>query len=435
VQGACRTMERLCIKSFALISVGLTTTDFVSGHGYLKKPLSRNLYAYREGLWYGNEVGVPLKDESFMGLNRKKAEGICGISETKHVDYDAWLDSTHNPMPWIAQKIYNQGDVIDVTAYITANHFGHMEMYACANGRTSNEDCLLANSLENVTPGVLKDPTFPGRAFFSSASGEFDFKFQLPAHMCGPEVLLQWVYVTSNSCSPPGYEALAEELKELQGSFGILPACGPYDSTGDKLPERFWNCAEVQILCEGDHEPSDMDDVNEDGKEVEGEKDHSGCGHHDHGDHDDHDDHDDDHGHHPTEPSTPKPDHDHHPTEPSTPKPDHDHPTEPSTPKPDHGHHPSDPSTPETDDDKCCRPTASCPVGQELHCYKADSEEMCKAFTSWCNYVSCTSDCSRQCEPKSDEIHPAYASVCRGLGNDEVACASYYAYCKMSDCI
>jgi len=54
---------------------------------------------------------------------------------------------------------------------------------------------------------------------------------------------------------------------------------------------------------------------------------------------------------------------------------------------------------------------------------------------TWCNYVSCTSDCSRQCEPKSDEIHPAYASVCRGLGNDEVACASYYAYCKMSDCI
>lgn len=35
---------------------------------------------------------------------------------------------------------------------------------------------------------------------------ELEYKFQLPAGMVGDLVLLQWHYVTANSCMPPGYD-------------------------------------------------------------------------------------------------------------------------------------------------------------------------------------------------------------------------------------
>merc|ERR1712156_1217419 len=82
------------------------------------------------------------------------------------------------------------------------------------------------------------------------------FKYKLPEGACGTNVLLQWRYITANSCFPPGYKntAVGQELLEL----GWLRASGmsdcqyPYDptgATGSGKPEQFWNCAEITIEC------------------------------------------------------------------------------------------------------------------------------------------------------------------------------------------
>ena len=74
--------------------------------------------------------------------------------------------------------------------------------------------------------------------------------------MCGENILVQWRYITANSCFPPGYKntAVGQRLLEL----GWLRASGmgdcqyPYDptgATGAGKPEQFWNCAEITIKC------------------------------------------------------------------------------------------------------------------------------------------------------------------------------------------
>ena len=101
-----------------------------------------------------------------------------------------------------------------------------------------------------------KDPTYPERAYYSNDQSEFKFTYKLPEGVCGEKVLLQWRYITANSCFPRGYKntAVGERLLEL----GWLRASGmgdceyPYDTTGavgTGKPEQFWNCAEITIKC------------------------------------------------------------------------------------------------------------------------------------------------------------------------------------------
>ena len=75
--------------------------------------------------------------------------------------------------------------------------------------------------------------------------------------------MVQWRYITANSCFPPGYKgtAVGERLQEL----GWLRASGmsdceyPYDptgATGSGKPEQFWNCAEITINAKGPTPPT-----------------------------------------------------------------------------------------------------------------------------------------------------------------------------------
>ena len=63
---------------------------------------------------------------------------------------DNWMDSTNQPMPWISQETYQQGQIIDVGMFLTAHHNGHMELKACPLGRQSNQDCFDQHVLEFV---------------------------------------------------------------------------------------------------------------------------------------------------------------------------------------------------------------------------------------------------------------------------------------------
>lgn len=229
---------------------------FAEGHGYMDTPRSRNVYARQEGT-SGGAAGVPPTEYCEHCLNRKVENGSCGIGQSG--DYDEWLDSEGNPMPWISQENYVEGQTIIVSGVLTTNHAGHIEVYACPDHANPSPSCFTDNPLTMITDidyGGPNDNTYPVRGYLSTAS-QFKFSYQLPTGLTGDKVLIQWRYITANSCHPPGYsnpDLGLEARGWLRGPN--LPACPDLSPIGVGVPEQFWNCAEVTIHSGSPTSPS-----------------------------------------------------------------------------------------------------------------------------------------------------------------------------------
>jgi hypothetical protein len=120
------------------------------------------------------------------------------------------------------QAIFSQGQEISVDVILTAHHKGHFEFFACpiSPGGIATESCFQQYPLSFVSDplyGAPKDVNYPNRAYISplsiaipdnthGLSGVFyRFHFKLPSNLTGELVLLQWHYLTANSCKYPGY--------------------------------------------------------------------------------------------------------------------------------------------------------------------------------------------------------------------------------------
>ena len=104
--------------SFSLaVFASLALLPTADGHGYMFEPSTRNYYAHSDGLVFGSAAGVPEKEYCQHCLNSNA--GVCGISQSG-TDYDAWLDSQGNPMPWITQRTYEPGQVIEVHSHLAS---------------------------------------------------------------------------------------------------------------------------------------------------------------------------------------------------------------------------------------------------------------------------------------------------------------------------
>ena len=92
---------------------------------------------------------------------------------------------------------------------------GHFSFKACAinPGEVPSQDCFDNNKLtfvEDVLYGSYPDPNYPDRVYiplrnYSDLSKEkggyvYRHRYQLPAGLSGDLVLLQWHYITGNSC-------------------------------------------------------------------------------------------------------------------------------------------------------------------------------------------------------------------------------------------
>ena len=122
----------------------------------MSEPPARNFIASVSGLTYGSEVGKPPREYCKQCLNQNA--GVCGITQDGTTDYDAWLDTTGSPMPFIPQRTLVAGSVIDVRTGLTANHGGHMELRGCPNGRASTQDCFDQFKFEFVSDEAFDMP-------------------------------------------------------------------------------------------------------------------------------------------------------------------------------------------------------------------------------------------------------------------------------------
>ena len=95
---------------------------FVSGHGHMITPRSRNFFAYEAGSDdpTNSPPGLPPREYCSHCLNAKLATETCGRGSAQ--SYDQWLDTFGNPMPWIPQATYVEGQEILVSIQLTTNH-------------------------------------------------------------------------------------------------------------------------------------------------------------------------------------------------------------------------------------------------------------------------------------------------------------------------
>jgi len=207
-----------------------------------------------DGITWGSVPGKTIKEYCYHCLNVKKKEEVCGNSGSKN--YDNFLDSEGNPMPWLTEATYEEGQVIQIKSHLHTHHYGHCEVKACANVQNPTQDCFDANPLTYVYDpgfayGAPADPLHPEYGHYADAKKTYyTHKFKLPKGVSGSKVLLQYHYITANSCNPPGYLNYPWPKKNWwQGPY--LGNCQlPYPRDGQRpggAPEQFWNCAQISI--------------------------------------------------------------------------------------------------------------------------------------------------------------------------------------------
>jgi len=234
----------------------------VDAHGFMSTPRTRNQFAAEEGLDGGSTAGLPDKEFCSHCLNSNNK--VCGKST--NFDYDDYKDSSGNPMPWISQENYVEGQVVTVKSYLDTHHNGHMELRACSLGSLSTQECFdtAGHELifqEDVPYGMPADPSYPERGYYAGGQGgglkDFEMRFKLPDGIYGDEIMIQYKYITANSCSPPGYNeyfnganSKNEVIDSSYWTSGLDLCTPPYPNDGTRgmtWPEQFFNCAEVSI--------------------------------------------------------------------------------------------------------------------------------------------------------------------------------------------
>ena len=245
------------------------------GHGYLYGPRSRNFVAAEDGVWWkpdSDPTVYPQKESCPHCLNQYRAPGYCGLTQDGSKEYTVPKDFQGDPItnPPLQSSLV-AGDVTKIGFALTAHHKGHVELGVCCEAQPS-QDCFNRNKLtfeRDLLYGAPKDPNHPERGYIAPRSmgggdpskdtmtpGEYgnamDFQmdFRMPAGVSGDRCLLQWRYYTGNSCEMPGYDAVAWPDASWRNS-GVGQCSLPLSEDGSGAPERFWNCADVQVLSDG----------------------------------------------------------------------------------------------------------------------------------------------------------------------------------------
>lgn len=150
---------------------------------------------------------------------------------------------------------------------LSAHHKGHFSFYACPikEGEVPKDDCFKEHPLEFVRDlmyGAPKDLDHPNRAYIphqdyskyeynSLGHHVHKYTFRLPSDIQGDLVLVQWHYLTANSCTHDGYDSYSFPSDWPDLGYSVLPVCAsiPSDGSmeGNNVPEQFWNCMEVTV--------------------------------------------------------------------------------------------------------------------------------------------------------------------------------------------
>eukprot|EP00522_Entomoneis_paludosa_P013138 CAMPEP_0172452308 /NCGR_PEP_ID=MMETSP1065-20121228/10024_1 /TAXON_ID=265537 /ORGANISM="Amphiprora paludosa, Strain CCMP125" /LENGTH=195 /DNA_ID=CAMNT_0013204351 /DNA_START=212 /DNA_END=795 /DNA_ORIENTATION=+ len=154
--------------------------DPVESRGYLKTPMSRNLYAHIVGERMSDDSQLPLVEFCPECLNNfGDMDGSCGISSVSGYDYTFPQTSDGDDVPWTSQAIYTQGQYIDIDMVLFNNNGGHAEFEVCSvDDGSPTQTCFANHPLtfeEDLLYGAPKDPNYPYRAYVAPDSHGLEY--------------------------------------------------------------------------------------------------------------------------------------------------------------------------------------------------------------------------------------------------------------------
>eukprot|EP00177_Eucheuma_denticulatum_P001127 GFKZ01002040.1.p1 GENE.GFKZ01002040.1~~GFKZ01002040.1.p1 ORF type:complete len:508 (-),score=53.21 GFKZ01002040.1:255-1778(-) len=206
---------------------------------------------------------------------------------------------------------YVQGQTIELKLNIVAHHNGFMELHVCDVGKCGGDisrACFLeghcqplerkkntkCESGNNMRCGPW-DRNNPGRWYFPCSdhyfkSNEVDFYggdgtilYDLPDNLRCEHCVLQWYWVTGNSCNPDGVieyfdSPWAPNWGNCQGQGGAVGGVARVQAPcgRDKFPEEYYTCADIKILPRGGGGGGGDDDEGDDDDGKGGVDDRSG---------------------------------------------------------------------------------------------------------------------------------------------------------------
>jgi len=263
---------------YTVLTVCITNVFLqVEGHAYMSWPSSRNFD--KCDLW-----------------NPQSLNGHCSNCNTDCCGKFGATDFTqvaHNPT-----GIYKAGDILEVETIITAHHMGYMELRICNRSIGVTQECfdehlLIRDSGTAETDPAPIDENHPGRWYIpppatnwpadselfpveNECSGssrdkaswtKYQWKVRLPGDLECDHCVLQWFWVSANSCTPPGFREYFDSSATkswIASKFGgdssawwgstktACPADVGDPKTNGNGAEKFWNCGDITIArCSG----------------------------------------------------------------------------------------------------------------------------------------------------------------------------------------
>eukprot|EP00656_Telonema_subtile_P038515 TRINITY_DN434_c0_g1_i1.p1 TRINITY_DN434_c0_g1~~TRINITY_DN434_c0_g1_i1.p1 ORF type:complete len:890 (-),score=196.15 TRINITY_DN434_c0_g1_i1:81-2750(-) len=235
------------LSSQLVLTLLLASASLVHSHGYLRSPPSRNTIP-----------GATVEPQS------ANTGGVCGTISSGSPNFnDARFVSNGGT--------FNAGQSFQAEVAITAHHMGHFEFRLCTNPSDLTQTCfdqhVLTRTANSGTPSPL-DTRRPERWYLpprtNGGNGNYLMEFKLPDGVSCEHCVLQWTYITANSCVSAGYKSFFTE-NDASGATnsgwhmgwmgsGDQGTCGGREASQyvGGMPEKFWSCADIKILpCDG----------------------------------------------------------------------------------------------------------------------------------------------------------------------------------------
>jgi hypothetical protein len=232
----CSRFATVVLSMLALFGAKDSSTSLVRGHGHLRTPMSRN-YVTRDGNENGLSAGGPAAVYG-NGKYPNGKHGVCGDPAGGDRPHEAGGVKSNGGK---IVATYKSGDTIDLEVVITANHWGKFQFRVCPLPRASmspqeerafaTQACFNRNVLRNAGDG---SDVYWVR---ETSAKSYRMRFKLPPGLNCDRCILQWYYLTGNSCVPKGVP------QGLPGYSYRMGECGGNAAN----PEEFWNCADVKI--------------------------------------------------------------------------------------------------------------------------------------------------------------------------------------------